>query len=170
MYEVTSIVSKFVLRKSTKGYRVLCLVLQEAVSLYPQSVPLEQLCLRIQESAGGASSKSLQRTLGRTIDMIWDCATNHDLLNQIYQYPVQEKPSAKDFICSLVDYIKNPILLADPSWLLLKPTLSPHIFMTPKGRSCFVVDCEEKISPQEIYTAIHSIKREEIRNDTKSSL
>lgn len=159
MYEVTTIISKFTLRKSTKGYRILRLVLQEAVSLYPMDISLEQLCLRVQKSAGGANPKSLQRALGRTIDMIWECTTNHILLDKIYQYPVTEKPSAKDFICSVVDYIKNSMLPNDPSCLLLTPTLSPHIFKTSKGHSYLVVGCDETISPQQIRDAIDSINQ-----------
>lgn len=169
MFEVSTIISKFALRKSSKGYRTLCLILQEAVRLYPQDIPLEQLCLRIQKSAGGASSKSLQRALGRTIDMIWECTSNHELLNQIYQYPVHDKPSTKDFIYSFVDYyyVKNSVFPDTSSCLRLNPTLSPYIFRTSKGHPYFVLDFETKISPHEICQAIDSIQKEKNPDDKK---
>ena len=118
MFYPNTIMSKFYFRKSSKGYRTLCLALQEARKLYPKNFSMDELCMHIQEQkpTGGKNLKSVQRLLNGTVESIWDCGDNRKLLNIIYQYEIKEKISAKDFICSFVEYaIQHPELTEVPS-------------------------------------------------------
>lgn len=137
MFYPKTIMSKFYFCKSSKGYHILCLALEEAMKLYPHEFSMDQLCQRIAERAGGKNPKSLQRILNRTVESIWKNKNNGKLLEKIYQYPVDEKISAKDFICSFVEYsVQHPGEVADPSYMILRTTLTPNIFLDPDGKRC----------------------------------
>ncbi len=151
MFYPNSILSQFAVRKSSKGYHILSRAIWEAVELYPQEFSFDQLCQHILKSTGGKNSKSLQRILNRTVESIWSCEYNQELLEKIFQYRVEEKISAKDFIFSFAEYyIQHPELRQSPFSLVLLPTESSNVFTTPQGQRYFVFDSDKQVSLQEV--------------------
>jgi len=147
MFYPNNILSKFTFHKSKNGYRILCLALEEAMKLYPDEFSMDQLCQRIAERTRGKNPKSLQRILNRTVESIWENKLNSELLEKIYQYPVYEKISAKDFICSFVEYsVQNPGEVADPSCIVLRPTSTPNVFVDMDGKRCTIQYLEEEMT------------------------
>ena len=98
MFYPNIIMAKFSFPKSSKGYRILCFALQEAMKLYPEEFSMDQLCMCIQQFTGEKNPKSVQRLLNRTVESIWKNPYNSKFLEEIYQYSVKEKTFAKDFI------------------------------------------------------------------------
>ncbi len=145
MFYPNIIMAKFSFPKSSKGYRILCLALQEAMKLYPEEFSMDQLCMRIQQFTGGKNPKSVQRLLNRTVESIWKNPYNSKLLEEIYQYPVKEKTFAKDFICSFVEYaVQHPEVMQSRSFLILWRNGSSGTFTTKEGRSCTINYLDEE--------------------------
>lgn len=147
MFYPNNILSKFTFHKSNKGYRILCLALEEAMKLYPCEFSMNQLCQRIAERTGGKNPKSLQRILNRTVEAIGDNPDNGKLLKKIYQHSIDEKIFAKDFICSFVEYsIQHPAEVEDSSYIILQTTSTPNVFLDPDGKRCTIQYLEEKMT------------------------
>lgn len=148
MTNVESVISKLTVPKGNNCYFVLCLAVQEAARLYPRfpnEISLEELCCRIMPPAGKSTPGAVRRALERAVEYIWLHGTENPLLLAIYEHPIVEKLSAKDFIASAARYIQNRTLGSSGLWLT--PTATPSLYMAQDGTPYFAFPCSGRIAP-----------------------
>lgn len=142
MTTVESTISKLPLPKSNNYYYVLCLAVQEAVSLYPKfpnELSLEQLCARILPASGKSKSSSVHRSLERAVEYIWLHKEGNQTLLAIYEHPIVDKFSTKDFIVSTARYICRMPPESDSSGLWLTPTSTPFRYLSKNETPYFAI-------------------------------
>ncbi len=135
------IMSNFAMRRSSKGYQLLCLAIQEASVLHPNFPTFDVFCQTLLKSAQETNSQAIQRTLARAVETLWDRPENQRLFDQFYGYPVVEKPSAKDFVYTMGGYINRRAGYQAEATLLrvLPGTLEPFVVAMPDGRPCLAI-------------------------------
>ena len=142
MTNVEPIISKLPLPKSNNCFFVLCLAVQEAAILYPRypnEISLEELCTRILQPAGKSTSRAVRRSLERAVEYIWLHGSNNPVLLAIYEHPIAEKLSAKDFIACTARYICNHP--QNYSGVRLTPTGTPFRYLAEDGTPYFAIPC-----------------------------
>lgn len=135
------VMSHFAMRRSNKGYQLLCLAIQEASSLYPHFPTFDVFCRNLLKSTQETSVPAVQRTLARAVENLWDQKGNRRLFNYFYGYQVVEKPSAKDFVYTMGGYVcRKAAGPADTLPLRMLPgTIEPFIAAMPDGRPCLAI-------------------------------
>ncbi len=135
------VMSHFAMRRSSKGYPLLCLAMQKASTLYPNYPTFDVFCQTLLKPAQEASAQAVQRTLARGVEALWDREENRRLFDKFYGYPVVEKPSAKDFVYTMGGYIhrRAGYSLDAVPLCVLSERIEPFVAAMPDGRPCLAI-------------------------------
>lgn len=146
------IMESFAIRRSGKGYKLLCLAIREACQLYPDYPTFDALCRILLDSVQETSVSAIRRALARAVDTLWEIKDNRPLFDRFYGYPVRDKPSAKDFVYTMSDYIHHQhetnIRIVPLNFLLGK--IKPLLGSMPDGRPCLAIPLDDLAQLSEI--------------------
>lgn len=103
MKEIKQVVTEISGRRGTAPYYALCCAVEIAIRHQPKEPQMKTLWMEIQAREGG-SITSISRALSRAVDDIWEHG-NRKKLDEIYGHIVVEKPTPKELVFVLAQYM-----------------------------------------------------------------
>ena len=103
MKQIKRVVTKISGHRGRECYYTLCCAINAAIRYQPDEPLMKVLCSDI-HTWTRKDCKSIQRNLCRAVDDIWEFGDREEL-NNLYGHVVLEKPTPKDLICVVAEYI-----------------------------------------------------------------
>lgn len=103
MKNVKKLITELSGHRGMDCYYVLCCAVEAAIAHQPDEVKMKQICFEIMETSG-KKYKTVSKAISRAVNDIWEYG-NRDKLFEIYGHSLIEKPSPKDLICVLSQFI-----------------------------------------------------------------
>ena len=106
MKEIKKLVTELSGHRGRECYYILCLAVAVALDSQPAEPQMKQVWAEVRIRSGKNNPKTISRALSRAVDDIWEHGARGRLC-EIFGRPVEEKPSPKDVILVLAQYIWN---------------------------------------------------------------
>jgi len=103
MKRIKRMVTKISGHRGRECYYTLCCAVNAAIRYQPNEPPMKVLCADI-HMWSRKDIKSIERNLCRAVDDIWEFGDREEL-NALYGRIVTEKPTPKDLVCVIAEYI-----------------------------------------------------------------
>ena len=114
MKEIKKLVTELSGHRGRECYYILCLAVAVALDSQPAEPQMKQVWAEVRIRSGKNNPKTISRALSRAVDDIWEHGARGRLC-EIFGRPVEEKPSPKDVILVLAQYIWSSRQEAPPS-------------------------------------------------------
>ena len=106
MKEIKKLVTELSGHRGRECYYILCLAVEVVLDSQPDEPQMKQVWTEVRSRSGKNSPKTVSRALSRAVDDIWEHGARGKLC-EIFGRPVEEKPSPKDVVLVLAQYIWN---------------------------------------------------------------
>ncbi len=110
MVEVKKLVTEVSGRRGNECYYIFCLAVEVALNRQPEEPKMKSICTEVQKILGKKSNDSVSKALSRAVEDIWEHG-NIERLQQIFGRPVLEKPTPKDVITVMSQYLWEGLVL-----------------------------------------------------------
>ncbi len=104
MKEVKQIVSELSGRRNKECYYILCCAVEVARKYQPEEPKMKVIWAQVKEQTGKRQEKTVSKALSRAVDDIWEHG-DRQKLQEIYGHPIPERPTPKEMVYRLAEYV-----------------------------------------------------------------